>query len=186
MRLPTSPMSISTSTVFGGEYGSPPPSPQWGPAPLLQYAAATAAGMLVIIKRLPVTIQPLAKSYKMSRYQPHRSGPSQARTPALQGCSRFCSARVPAGDGPFASIPAAIPNSARALFVGVAVAGHRAAGGIRDSPLKRRVRRSRTSALRRSPCPTGGSKGPDARSAESSSRARPSSRASTAQTPTPI
>ncbi len=71
--------------------------------------ATTAAGIAI-----PLVIrEPLAKSYKTTRCQAHRSGPSQAGAPALQGCSRFCSARVPAGDGPFASIPAAIENSAR-------------------------------------------------------------------------
>ncbi len=46
------------------------------------------------------TVEPRAKSCRTTRCQPHHSGPSQAGTPPLQGCSRFCSARVPAGDGP--------------------------------------------------------------------------------------
>jgi hypothetical protein len=41
----------------------------------------------------------LAKFCTTTRCRPHHSDPSQAGTPALQGCLRCCSTRVPAGDG---------------------------------------------------------------------------------------
>ena len=44
--------------------------------------------------------EPHARFRNTTRCQPHHVGPSQAGTPALQGSSRSCSARVPAGDDP--------------------------------------------------------------------------------------